>query len=82
MIAQLGIAVLGVSAVFLVGCKRPDVKRWGYVCGIAAQPFWLVETIAHEQYLITALCGFYGYSWLRGLRNHWKVTPPIARGLP
>lgn len=71
LIAQLGILACGVSAVWLVGCKGPS-RRWGYVCGICAQPFWLYTSLAHDQYGIAAMCLFYGYSWARGLRNHWR----------
>jgi hypothetical protein len=73
LIPQAFILLLGVSAVYLVGVKNPRVKRWGYVCGICAQPFWAWTTIAHEQYAITAMCLLYGASWINGLRNHWRA---------
>lgn len=73
-IPQAFILLLGVSAVYLVGCKSPRVKRWGYVCGICGQPFWVWTTLEHEQYAITAMCALYAYSWANGLRNHWKAS--------
>lgn len=65
--------LFGVSAVFLVGQKNPRIKRWGYVCGICAQPFWAWTAWSHEQWGILAMCLLYGGSWLNGLRNHWEV---------
>jgi hypothetical protein len=70
-LAQIGILLCGVSAVWLVGCKG-RVRRYGYLCGLCAQPFWLYTTLMHEQYGIAAMCAFYGFSWGRGLWNHWR----------
>lgn len=78
LIPQAFILLLGVSAVFLVGSKGPS-RRYGYLCGILAQPFWLWTTIAHEQWGIAAMCLFYGFSWARGLRNHWRAAALEAR---
>lgn len=73
-VPQVFIAVFGVGAIWLVGCTTPKVRRWGYVLGLAAQPFWFWTTVAHKQYGITALCLFYGVSWARGLYKHWRTT--------
>lgn len=75
MIPQLFIMLFGVSAIWLVGRKEPRVRRWGFVCGLCAQPFWLWTTLSHEQYGIAALCLLYGYSWASGLRNNWRIEP-------
>jgi hypothetical protein len=79
LIAQVGILLLGVSAVYLVGSKGPH-RRYGYLCGVCAQPFWLYTALTHGQYGIALMCAFYGYSWARGLRNHWRTEPaPTVR---
>lgn len=72
LVPQLGIGLFGVLAIFLVGRRAPEVRRWGYVCGLCAQPFWLWTTIAHEQWGIVLLCVLYTFSWASGLRNHWR----------
>lgn len=74
MIAQIAIAVLGVSAIWLVA-RTDHLRRWGYVCGLFAQPFWLWTTLDHGQYLIAGLCLLYGAGWFRGWRNHWRLRP-------
>lgn len=72
-IPQVFIMIFGVSAVWLVGRKLPKVRRWGYVCGLCSQPFWMWTTISHEQWGLVAMCAFYTYSWASGLMNHWRT---------
>lgn len=71
MIAQIGILIFGMGAVFLVNDPRPAVSRWGPVFGLCAQPFWFFETYTHEQWGIFACSFVYAYSWLRGFHNRW-----------
>lgn len=70
IVAQLGIAVLGVGAILLVGLKS-EVRKWGFVCGLCAQPFWVYTTWTHEQWGIFLLTFIYGASWINGIRNHF-----------
>lgn len=71
MIDQIGIAVCGVSAVFLSQDKRESWRRWACVFGLAGQPFWFLATLHAEQWGIMALTVLYTYSWLRGVRTYW-----------
>lgn len=71
MIAQLGILVFGMSAVFLVNDHRDSVRKWGPVLGLAAQPFWFYEAFTHGQWGIFACSFVYCYSWMRGYYNAW-----------
>ena len=76
---QLGIIVFGVAAIWLVGLKDPKLMRWGYVCGILSEPFWLWSTWQAEQWGIFALAIFYTVSWINGLRNHFfKDNLPVV----
>lgn len=70
LISQIGIALFGVSAIYLVGLKS-RIKRWGFVCGLLGQPFWMYTTWVNEQWGIFGLTLVYGYSWYNGLKNHW-----------
>lgn len=73
--SQIGIVVFGALAIFLVGLKDDNKwRRWGYVSGLCAQPFWFYTTWHAEQYGIFAMSFFYCYSWLNGFDNHfnWK----------
>lgn len=74
---QLGIAVCGVSAVFLSQEERVSRRRWSSVFGLAGQPFWLVEAYTHQQWAIVGLTALYAWSWARGFWIHW-VAPRLA----
>lgn len=71
ILTQLGIAFCGVTAVYLSQDLRESRRRWASVFGLAAQPFWLIETASREQWGILALCLLYTWSWWRGFRAHW-----------
>jgi hypothetical protein len=73
MIEQIGIAIFGVSAIWFVGRREPW-RRWGYICGLCSQPFWLVATWRAEQWGIFCLSLFYAYSWAQGVWNYWIRT--------
>lgn len=74
IITQIGIALCGVTAVYLSQDARLERRRWSSVFGLAAQPFWLIETLSAHQYGILALCVLYTYSWARGFYVNW-VAP-------
>ncbi len=71
MIAQLGLGILGVIAIFLSQDARPTVRRWACVFGLSSQPFWFYATYTAEQWGIFALCFLYTASWLRGVWTNW-----------
>lgn len=73
IIGQMGIMLFGVSAIWLVGRTDPKVRRWGFVCGLCSQPFWLYTTITHAQWGIACMTLLYAFSWASGLRKNWKV---------
>lgn len=73
IVTQIGIAVCGVTAVWLSQDERPHWRRWSSVFGLMGQPFWIAETISAEQYGILALCLLYTLSWWRGFRAHWLL---------
>lgn len=69
-IAQLGIMLCGVSAIWFVG-RTEKWRRWGFILGMLGQPFWIYTTIKHGQYAITAMTLLYAYSWGQGIWLHW-----------
>lgn len=69
--AQLGIATLGVAAVYLSQDARASRRRWSSVCGLCAQPFWIAETLSAHQWGILALTLLYTWSWGRGFHTYW-----------
>lgn len=69
--AQVGIAVCGVTAVWLSQDERVDRRRWSSVAGLLGQPFWMFETVSAGQWGILALTALYTWSWARGFYAHW-----------
>jgi len=71
-ISQFAILILGCSAIWIVG-RKEDWMRWGYILGIASQPFWIITSWYNEQWGILALSFWYAYSWGQGIYNYWYV---------
>lgn len=71
MIEQIGIATLGVIAVFLSQSTEFRVRRWACVFGLIGQPFWFLATWKAQQYGIFAVCFLYTFSWARGVWTYW-----------
>lgn len=71
MIEQIGIAIFGVTAVFLSQDARESRRRWACVFGLAGQPCWAYATWQADQWGIFALTVVYTYSWARGFRTYW-----------
>ncbi len=64
-IAQIGIAIFGVAAVILVAKKN----KWGFVLGLASQPFWLITSYLNKQWGVFFLSIIYLFSWALGIYN-------------
>lgn len=71
MIAQFGIALFGVTAIFLSQDSRPAVSRFACIFGLAGQPFWVWATVSAEQWGMVALCALYTMAWGKGFKQHW-----------
>lgn len=71
MIAQLFIALFGVTAIFLSQSPNPRTARFACLFGLAGQPAWFYATISAEQWGMVALCFFYSFAWARGVKTHW-----------
>lgn len=63
IISQIGIAILGISSVILVAKKN----KWGFVLGLAAQPFWFITSFLNHQWGIFFLSLVYTGSWIFGV---------------
>lgn len=71
MIAQVGIAMFGVTAIFLSQSPSDRTKKYACLFGLAGQPFWFWSAIAAEQWGIVLLSCFYTAAWARGVKTHW-----------
>ena len=69
-IAQLAIAVLSPIAIYLLAEPGP-VARWGFVVGLASQPFWIYATAKARQVGMLCISLLYLAIWIRGIANHF-----------
>lgn len=71
MLAQICIALFGVTAIWLSQDAREQVRRWAPILGLAGQPFWFYSAYTAQQWGIFALCFLYTWAWGKGLRAYW-----------
>jgi hypothetical protein len=71
IVCQVAISVLGLTALILVSKKN----KWGFVIGLASQPFWFFTTFVHEQWGIFALSVAYAIVWANGIRVWFSKKP-------
>ncbi|MFC3865887.1 hypothetical protein [Alcaligenes aquatilis] len=71
MIAQIGIALLGVTAIWLSQSRQEHLRRYACLFGLAGQPFWFWAAFDAQQWGIFAICFLYTLSWARGFKQHW-----------
>ena len=71
-IDQIGLFVLGVTAIFLVSLSHTSpYQKYGYIVGLASQPFWLRSSFKARTWGIFWLSIIYTGVWLNGIRNHF-----------
>lgn len=71
---QALILILGGAAVWLAASPEARRRRWGYLLGLASQPFWLLESAGRGQWGIFILSCWYAWAWARGLITHWRLS--------
>lgn len=69
MIEQVGYTIFTCLAIWLVG-QNGDIKKWGYVSGIAAAPFWFYAAYDTAQLGMAITTAWCTYSWAHGLWNN------------
>lgn len=74
MIDQIGIALTGVTAIFLTQSKHRWLQRYACLFGLAGQPFWVYSAWSAKQWGILVLTMLYTFAWAKGFWVHW-VSP-------
>jgi len=73
---QFCIAALGIPAIVLVG-REERLRKWGYLLGLAGQPFWVWSSYAAGQWGILILSVLYFFAWGEGVWNFW-IKPRLG----
>jgi hypothetical protein len=71
MIDQAFIGIFGIASIILTNDPRANVRRYGCLFGMAAQPFWFYSAYSAEQWGIFALAFVYSAGWARGIWHQW-----------
>ena len=71
MIAQFGIALFGVTAIWLASSATLSHQRWAPVFGLLGQPFWIWSAFSAQQWGVLALCVLYTAAWAKGFNRYW-----------
>lgn len=62
-ISQVGLSIFGITAIILVARKN----KWGFVFGLASQPFWLLTSFLNKQWGIFFVSIIYTFTWAFGI---------------
>jgi len=68
---QLGIAMFGITAVWLSQDKSERYRKWAPLFGLLSQPFWFYTAWINQQWGVFLLSVVYTVCWLRGVRTYW-----------
>lgn len=66
---QVFIAVFGLASIFLISSADPKKMKYGFVCGLLAEPFWFYTAFVNYQYGIMVLVICYAFCHARGFIN-------------
>ena len=69
-IGNVGVCVLGLLAIWFLSHKQKWM-RWGYIIGLASEPFWVMTVWGKGQPAILFMCAVYAYCYVRGIWNYW-----------
>lgn len=78
-IAQYGIAVPGLVALYLAGSTSTKDRRRAGIFGLISEPFWFATAIINHQPGVMVLATFYAFFWWRMVRNNSEKS---NRGKP
>ena len=72
IVEQCGLFILGVAAIILVGLDPTNpLQRWGFVVGLASQPFWIWFSIRTKAWAVFLISIVYTGSWINGIINNF-----------
>jgi hypothetical protein len=71
VIDQIGIALTGVTAVFLTQSKSERWRRYACLFGMAGQPFWIWHAAHPLRLGVMFVTVLYTFAWAKGVWQHW-----------
>jgi nicotinamide riboside transporter PnuC len=77
-ISQIGITLFGFTAIVLVARKN----KWGFVLGLASQPFWFITAYMNQQWGIFLLSIAYACTWSYGIYEWFFKKDSSLESIP
>lgn len=71
---QAMIVLLGGATIALLASKLGRVRRWGYVVGLASEPFWIYAALVAGQWGILLVALWWAWFYYVGAVNNWDVA--------
>lgn len=71
-IEQVGIAVFGLSALWMGLGHNPTARKWAPIVGLAGQPFWMAFAWNTQSWALAILVPAYTLVYLRGAWLQWR----------
>jgi hypothetical protein len=69
MMNQLAIVVFSCISVFLFSTKH--CFKWGFIFGLAGQPFWIYEFVKNHQWGMLVVALWFTFSHVKGVKNNF-----------
>lgn len=69
---QLGLAVFGLTALWMAMGHNPALRRWAPLVGLAGQPFWLAFAWQTSAYGLMVLAVAYSAVYAQGAWVQWR----------
>ena len=70
LICQIIIPIMSAGTVTFLS-RKDSTHKYGYICGLASQPFWLFSTAYHGQWGLFIAAIYFTIRWIIGIRNHY-----------
>ena len=74
IIAQAAIILFSCLSIWLLSRKHAGIRRWGYIAGLAGQPFWIYAALDSGQWGVFGVSLWFTYCHLSGIHTHWIRT--------
>lgn len=71
---QAGLTAFACGAIILLG-RKDRWQRWGYIVGMAGQPFWFWSSVSAGQWGVFAVSCVFTVGYAQGIWNYWIRRP-------
>jgi hypothetical protein len=67
---EIPIPIMGIAALYLLG-RNNKYRKYGFIIGFAAQPFWFFTQLTAKNYIIAGFVVILFFVWGMGIYNNF-----------